>query len=51
MQNNERFDSMINASSDPRRMYNTLLALAPMFRAMNERKAASKESEKGGEEA
>ena len=51
MTNNEKFCAMINASSDPRRMYDTLLALAPFFRAMNERKAAEKETEKGDGDA
>ena len=43
MSNNERFNAMLNASSDPRRMYDTLLALAPMFRAMNERRRETTE--------
>lgn len=32
MTNNEKFNQMINASSDPRRMIAALLALAPILR-------------------
>lgn len=49
MSNNERFNAMINSSSDPRRMLDTLLALAPMFRAMNERRRAAEHTNQPAE--
>lgn len=50
MTNNERFNAMLNASSDPRRMLDTLLALAPMFRAMNEHRRAAESTNQPAEE-
>ena len=50
MSNNEKFCAMINASSDPRRMLDTLTALAPLFRAMNERRRAANTTEQPVEE-
>ena len=54
MTNNEKFNAMINACDDPRRMLNALIALAPLLRAsrpQSEREALLASLEEGGEEA
>ena len=38
MTNNEKFNRMINSCSDPRRMLDTLRALAPLLRDRNEQR-------------
>lgn len=38
MTNNEKFNQLLNSSSDPRRMLDTLRALAPLFRDRNEQR-------------
>lgn len=53
MSNNERFNALINSCENPRLMLDALEALAPLFRAMNEKRraaaAASQPTQEGGE--
>lgn len=49
MTNNERFNAMINACDNPRLVLDTLVALAPMFRAMNEHRRETTEQHEAEE--
>ena len=51
MTNNEKFCALINSCENPQLMLDTLMALAPMFRAMNERRRAAAATEQPAEEA
>ena len=57
MTNNEKFCARLNACKNPRRVYNALMALAPIIREAKEEKqreallASLREATKGGAEA